>query len=183
MKKIIACILVVAMSCALFGCLPEMTAVEKFLLAVGKMDIAAMQKELVPDETTGSFYRKLQNADLSEEALEVLRKLYSAVQYTIGEVSSENAKEKTVSVTIRIPDMEKIRSLATARILVSGDSPEMVLMAMLAEGQISSNMSKEYSFSVKMTETDGSFKIPYGDKANADFVKALALAEMFDFMN
>jgi hypothetical protein len=44
-------------------------------------------------------------------------------------------------------------------------------------------MMKEYTVSVKMTESDGVWKIPYGDKENVDFVKALALAEMIDFMN
>ena len=101
----------------------------------------------------------------------------------MGEISSDTVGEKTVSVTVRAPDMEKIRSLITAELLVSGKSSEKALGDMLAEGKISRNMMKEYNVSVKMEESDGEWKIPYGDKANAEFVKALALAEMMDLMN
>ena len=182
MKKWIACILIVALSCSLFGCISKMTAVENFLLATVKMDLPAMQAEMVPDESAGSVYMKLQNADLSDESLTALRGLYSLVQYTIGETSSEGA-EKYVSVTVKAPDMERIRSLAAAQILVSGNSADELIGDMLEDGSISGNMMKEYSVSVKMTETDGEWKIPYGDKANAEFAKILSLAEMIDFLN
>ena len=182
MKKWIACILIVAVCCSLFGCLAGTTAVESFLLATGKMDLSTMRAALVPDETTGSLYRKLQNTGLTDDAMTVLRDLYGLVRYTMGEVSAESKGEKTVTVTMQAPEMERIRSLISAELLVSGDSPEKILGDMLAEGTISRNMMKEYTVSVKMTESDGVWKIPYGDKANADFAKALALAEMIDFM-
>ena len=183
MKKWIACILVVVLSFSLFGCVSKMTAVENFLLATVKMDPDAMQAEMVPDESAGSVYMKLQNADLSDEALTALRGLYALVQYKVGEISSEGTGEKYVSVTVKVPDMERIRSLAAAQILVSGNSADEVIGEMLEDGSISQNMMKEYSVSVKMTETDGEWKIPYGDKANAEFAKILSLAEMIDFLN
>ncbi len=183
MKKWIACVLIVALSCSLFGCLAKMTAVENFLVAAGKMDPAAMRAELMPDEKTGSLYRKLQDADLTEEALTVLRDLYALVQYTMGETSAESNGEKTVTVTMRVPDMERIRSLVLAETLVSGNSAAKILGDMLAEGKIAQNMMKEYAVSVKMTESDGAWKIPYGDKENAEFAKALSLAEMMDLVN
>lgn len=183
MKKWIACILVIAFSCSLFGCLAKMTAVESFLLATGKMDFAAMRAELVPDEKAGSMYTKLQKVNLDEETLGVLTEFYSLMQYTIGESSSEAAGEQTVAITLKVPDVERILSLAKAQILVSGDSAASILEDMLSDGSISKSMMKDYSLSVKMTETDGGWKIPYGDKENADFVKALSLAEMLDFIN
>ena len=79
--------------------------------------------------------------------------------------------------------MQRIRSLAEAQVLVSGDSAADVVGEMVADGSVGKNMMKEYSLSVKMTETDGMLKIPCGDTENADFVKALALAEMIDFIN
>lgn len=182
MKKWIACILIVTVCCSLFGCLAGMTAVESFLVATGKMDLTAMRAELVPDETTGSLYRKLQNTALTDGTITVLRDLYALVHYTIGEVSAESNGEKTVSVALRVPDMERIRSLVSAELLVSGDSAEKILGNMIAAGTISQNMMKEYTISVKMTKSDSVWKIPYGDKANADLAKALALAEMIDFM-
>ncbi len=181
MKKTVAFLLIVAISCLMFGCLEKMTPVENFLLATGKMDFSAMRGELIPDEATGSLYRKLEQADPDEEALQVLRDLYSLVQYQIGE-SSSDGKKKTVSLTLKVPDMERIRSLATAQTLVSGDSAAAVVGEMLADGSVAKNMMKEYSLSVTMTETDGAFKIPYGDKENADFAKALSIAEMIDFL-
>jgi hypothetical protein len=44
-------------------------------------------------------------------------------------------------------------------------------------------MMKEYSLSVKMIQTDGVWSIPCGDKENADFVSALAIADMIEFLN
>lgn len=182
MKKTIALILIVAIGCSLTGCFQQMTPVENFLLAIKKMDLAAMRAEMVPDETAGSAYRKLGNADLNEESLQALGELYSLVQYKMGEVSSDG-DVKTVSVTLKVPDMERIRSLAMTQILVSGDTAATVIGGMLADGSVSQNMMKEYTLSVKMTETDGVFKIPYGDKENAAFAKALAIAEMIDFLS
>ncbi len=183
MKKWIAFILIVVISCSLFGCLSKTTAVERFLLATKDMGFEAMRAELVPDEKTGSMYTKLQKTDPDEDTLRILTEFYSLMQYTVGEASSDTAGEQTVSVTMKVPDVERILSLAKAQLLVSGDSAAEIIENMLEDGSISKNMMKEYSLSVKMTETDGAWKIPYGDKENADFVKALSLAEMLDFIN
>lgn len=184
MKKWIACILVVVMSCSLFGCLAKMTPVENFLLATVKMDFTSMQNEIVPDEKVGSFYLKLQNLkQMDEEALHVLRALYSLAEYKMGETVSVSESEQKVAVTLKVPDMERIRSLAKAQMLVSGNSAGETLNRMISDGTVSESIIKEYSLSVKITKTESGWKIPYGDKENVDFVKALALAEMIDFMN
>ena len=181
MKKTVAFILIVALVCSFGGCFAKMTPVETFIIACTKMDITAMCAELVPDDATGSLYLKLKNANPDEDALAVLRALYSLVQYTMGEVSSDGG-EQTVSVTLKAPDMERIRSLAITQTLVSGDSAAEAIRTMLDDGSISRSMMKEYSLTVKMTETDGAWKIPCADKENADFMGALALAEMIDFL-
>ena len=183
MKKLMAFVLIVALCAALSGCMAKMTPAESFLLAIRKMDLAAMRAELTPDEKVGSLYMKLQNADLNEETQAALRKLYSLVQYTVGDISSVGKGVQTVSLTLRVPDTERIRSLIAAQVLVLGESPASILENMLSDGSVSQNMMKEYSVSVKMTEEDGGWKIPYGDKENADFVKALSVAEMIDFLN
>ena len=184
MKKIMALLLIAGICCSLFGCVGKMTPVENFLLAVKKMDLAAMKTELTPDETTGSFYLKLQSLRASDaESLRVIRDLYALVQYTMGETAAAQNGAKTVSVTLKVPDMERIRSLAEAQNLVSGDSTEKIVGDMIANGSVTKSMMKEYSFAVKITETDGVWRIPYGDKENAAFAEALALADMIDFFH
>ena len=183
MKKLVAFILVICLACALFGCAATMTPVENFLVATEKMDFSAMKAELVPDERVGSFYLKLKNMNpLTEGSVEALKSLYGYMEYTMGETSPAENGAKTVSVKIKIPDVERILTLAKAQLLVSGESAESIIMAMIDDGSVK-NTLKEATFTVKMTETDGVWKIPYGDKENADFVKALSLAEMIDFMD
>ena len=182
MKKTIAFVLIVAISCSLFGCMAKMTPVENFLLATKKMDIASMRAEIVPDETVGSLARKLENADIDEESLQALKAIYALVQYTVGEISTEGNVKK-VAVTLKAPDMERIRALTSTQILVSGDTASAVIGEMVEDGSVSKSMMKEYSVSVKMIQTDGVWLIPCGDKENADFVNALAIAEMIEFLS
>lgn len=182
MKKTIAFVLIVAISCSLFGCMAKMTPVENFLLATKEMDIASMRAEIVPDETVGSLARKLENADIDEESLQALKAIYALVQYTVGEISTEGNVKK-VAVTLKAPDMERIRVLTSTQILVSGDTASAVIGEMVEDGSVSKSMMKEYSVSVKMIQTDGVWLIPCGDKENADFVNALAIAEMIEFLS
>ena len=183
MKKMLALVLVLCMCSALFGCASAMTPAEKFLMAVRKADFSAMKAELVSDEKVGSFYLKLQNMSaLNEEATAALVDLYSLMEYTIEETSSEKDGVKTAAVKIKIPDMARILSLAEAQMFVSAASPAAIIGEMISNGSVQKTM-KELSFTVKMTQTDGAWKIPYGDKENAELVKALALAELIDFMD
>ena len=182
MKKTIALVLIVAISCSLFGCMAKMTPVENFLLATKKMDIASMRAEIVPDETVRSLDSRLANADLDEDSLQTLKALYALVQYTIGETSTEGNVKK-VAVTLKAPDTERIRFLTTTQVLVSGETASALIEEMINDGSISKNMMKEYSVSVKMIQADGVWLIPCGDKENADFVSALAIADMIEFLN
>ena len=140
-----------------------------------------MKNELVPDESIGSLYRKLQNtSDIGEDSLRVLRDLYSMITYTVGESSESENGIKTVQITMKIPDMERIRSHVQTKILVSADSAETIVGNMIADGSIAKGWMSEHTFSVELKETDGVFKIDYDSKANAQWKEALAIEKMID---
>ena len=178
MKKIIALLLAVWMLVSLTGCSESMTSAERFLLAVKKMDFEAMKNELVPDQKLGSLYLKL-DADVDEAALSALRNLYALAQYTIGEISEETGAEKTVEITLKIPDMERIREQARAKVMVSSETAEKIVGDMIADGSIPKTMIVESKFSVKMVKTEDGWKIPYAE--NKDFAQALAIENMIEF--
>ena len=129
-----------------------------------------------------SLDSRLANADLDEDSLQTLKALYALVQYTIGETSTEGNVKK-VAVTLKAPDTERIRFLTTTQVLVSGETASALIEEMINDGSISKNTMKEYSVSVKMIQADGVWLIPCGDKENADFVSALAIAEMIEFLS
>ena len=178
MKKIIALLLAVWMLFSLTGCSEGMTSAENFLLAVKKMDFEAMKNELVPDQKLGSLYLKL-DSDVDETALSALQNLYALAQYTIGEISEEGSAEKTVEVTLKLPDMERIREQARAKVMVSAETAEKIVGDMIADGSISKTMIVESTFSVKMVKTEDGWKIPYAE--NKDLAKALSIENMIEF--
>ena len=180
MKKVLAFFLAACMLVLFVGCSGKMTPAEKFLLAVKKMDFTAMKNELIPDEKLGSLYLKLETAP-QEDTLLVLRNLYALVHYTIGEVSEAENGVKTVRITLKTPDMERICNLARVEAMASADSAEQIVGNMIADGSVSGSMMLENTFSVKMTEADGVWKIPYGDKENEAFANALAIEDMIAF--
>ena len=181
MKKIIAFILTVCILLfSLAGCSGSMTSAEKFLLAVKKMDFSAMKNEMVPDETFGSLYLKLDTVP-AEDSVSALRDLYSLVQYSMGEITEESADEKTVEITLKTPDIKRICEQTRAKVMASSDSAENIVGAMISDGSIAKTMMTEMTVSVKMTKTDGEWKIPFGDKENKTFADALAIDDMMDF--
>ena len=178
MKKIIALLLAVWMLFSLTGCSESMTSAERFLLAVKKMDFEAMKTELVPDQKLGSLYLKL-DSNVDEAALSALRNLYALAQYTIGEISEESSAEKTVEITLKVPDMERIREQARAKAMASSDTAETVVGDMIADGSVSKTMIVECKISVKMVKTEDGWKIPYAE--NKDLAQALAIENMIEF--
>ena len=180
MKKIITFMLAVCILFSLAGCSGSMTSAEKFLLAVKKMDFSAMKNEMVPDETFGSLYLKLDTAP-AEDSVLALRNLYSLVQYSMGEITEESANEKTVEITLKTPDVKRICEQTRAKVMASSDSAENIVGTMISDGSIAKTMMTEIRVSVKMTKTDGEWKIPFGDKENKEFADALAIGDMMDF--
>lgn len=181
MKKIIALVLAVWMIFSLSGCSENMTSAERFLLAVKKMDFASMKNELVADEKLGSLYWKLDSdLALEEESQIALRNLYALVRYTMGEISEENTTEKTVEITLKVPDMKRIREQVKAKVMASSGTAETIVGEMISDGTIEKTMILESTISVKMTKTDdGEWKIPYA--ANKNLAGALAIEDMIDF--
>ena len=180
MKKIIALLLAVWMLFSLTGCSEGMTSAENFLLAVKKMDMTAMKNELVPDEKLGSLYLKLDSAP-QEESLSALRELYALMHYTMGEISENGNGVKTARVTLKVPDVERICSLVKVQAMVNADSAEKIVTDMIADGSVAGTMMLEKTVTVKMTEENGVWKIPYGDKENEAFADALAIGDMISF--
>ena len=178
MKRILALFLAVCTLVLFAGCAGKMTSAENFLLAVKKMDFEAMKNELVPDQKLGSLYLKL-DSDVDETALSALQNLYALAQYTIGEISEESSAEQTVEVTLKIPDMERIREQARAKVMVSAETAEKIVGDMIADGSISKTMIVESTFSVKMVKTEDGWKIPYAE--NKDLAKALSIENMIEF--
>jgi hypothetical protein len=180
MKKIIAFMLAVCVLFSLTGCSGSMTSAERFLLAVKKMDFAAMKNELVPDETFGSFYLKLDTKP-EEDSVLALRNLYALIQYSIGEISEENADEKTVEVTLKTLDAKRICDQTRAKVMASAKSAEQIVGEMISDGSVAKTMMTEGTFTVKMKKTDGEWKIPFEDAENKAFAEALAIDDMIDF--
>lgn len=180
MKKIIAFALAVCVLFSLTGCSESMTSAERFLLAVKKMDFAAMKTELVADETFGSFYLKLDTKP-EEDSLLTLRNLYALVQYSIGEISEETADEKTVEITLKALDVKRICDQVRAKVMASAKTAEQIVGEMIADGSVAKTMMTESTFSVKMKKMDGEWKIPFEDAENKAFAEALAIDDMMDF--
>ena len=179
MKKILAFFLAVCTFFMFVGCSGKTTSAERFLLAVKKADFAAMKNELIPDDKLGSLYSKLDSVP-AEDTLAALGKLYALVHYTVGEISEERGVQ-TVSITLKVPDMERICNLAKVEAMASANSAEKIVGDMIADGSVAKNMMLENTFSVKLTEENGVWKIPYGDKENQAFAQALAIEDMIDF--
>ena len=180
MKRILALFLAVCTLVLFSGCAGKMTSAENFLLAVKKMDMTAMKNELVPDEKLGSLYLKLDSAP-QEESLSALRELYALMHYTMGEISENGNGVKTARVTLKTPDVERICSLVKVQAMVNADSAEKIVTDMIADGSVAGTMMLEKTVTVKMTEENGVWKIPYGDKENEAFADALAIGDMISF--
>ena len=180
MKKIIVFLLTLSILFTLVGCSGNMTSAERFLLAVKKMDFSAMKNELLPDQKVGSLYLKLDSAP-AEDSLLTLRNLYALVKYTVGEISEESNGVQTVEITLKVPDMERICSLAKVHAMGSGESAETIVGNMIADGSVTQGMMLEKTVSVKMVAEDGICKIPYANTENKAFAEALAIEAMIDF--
>ena len=180
MKKVVSLLLALLMLVLFVGCPVRTSSVEDALIAVRKLDLDAFEKLLSAD-TVANFARvRDYDAALTASKREALRSLYGKLQYTMGEESEPENGTKTVSVTLTLPDMAQVRSIAQAEILASGRTVEEIIADMLANGTVASNTTT-VTLSVKLTEQDGAWYIPYSDTENAALLQALALSEMFRF--
>jgi hypothetical protein len=158
-----------------------MSPVENALIAVKNMDVEAFCSCMTSDSATMLSRITSAVGGLGDEERDTLKSLYGLIRYTMGEESAEKDGTKTVSVTVKIPDMARIRTLAEKKILVSAEPANAVISEMLTSGEIEGYYMLDMTLEIALKEEDGKWLIPYTTKANADFVDALYLAEMTAF--
>lgn len=182
MKRLLSVCLILCFVVSFSACGAKMTPVEEALIAVKSMDAEAFSVCMTSDsEMALSRIVGMVKADITEEERATLQSLYGLIRYTMGEESEEMGGVKTVKVTVKLPDMARVRTLAEKKILVSAETANAVVSEMLASGEIEGNYMLEAVWEVKMTEEDGKWLIPYTDKANDAFVSGLYLSEMLTF--
>lgn len=177
MKKMVCLCLVLMLFFVFCSCDAKMTAAENYLIAVKQLDEKGIQSSLImSDEALQRCFDHI-----GEEEKTALSELYALTVYDIGETKTASGS-KYVEVSVKLPDMEKILSLAKMQILVTAESAEQVVHTMLADGTIAKTMMKQSDFYVKMTENaDGEFLIDRNDEENKAFFDAIALENMMTF--
>ncbi len=184
MKRLLSVCLILCLVVSFSSCGAKMTPVENALIAVKSMDMEAFSACMTSDSETalsrivGAF-----KADISEEERATLQSLYGLIRYTMGEETEASDGVKTVSVTVKIPDMARVRTLAEKKILVSAETANAVVSEMLASGEIEKSYMLETVWEIKMIEEEGSWLIPYTDKTNDAFASGLYLSEMLTFFS
>lgn len=182
MKRLLLLCLVFCMALGCFGCADGMSPVEHALIAIQAMDVDTFSSYMSSDsDTLFSRMRKTYQEDIHEQKRDTLRSLYGLLRYTMGEEAAVSNGVKTIAVTVTLPDMTRVRTLAEKRILVSAETAESVVREMLDSGEIEKGYMIEAVWQVKLVEEDGEWRIAYSDKANDAFVSDLYLSEMLTF--
>lgn len=182
MKRLLSVCLVLCFVVSFSACGAKMTPVEEALIAVKALDAEAFSACMTSDsETALSRIVSTVKTDISEEERATLQSLYGLIRYTMGEESEAMNGAKTVKVTVKLPDMARVRTLAEKKILVSAETANAVVSEMLTSGEIEQNYMLETVWEIKMTEEDGKWLIPYTDHANDAFASGLYLLEMLMF--
>ena len=182
LKRLLSLCLVFCLAVSFFACTDGMSPVENALIAVKGMDMAAFSSYMTSDsDMMLSRITDALETGADDEERETLKSLYGLIRYTMGEESAEKNGEKTIAVTVKIPDMARIRTLAEKKILVSAETANAVISEMLVSGEIESYYMLDAVWQITVREEDGKWLIPYNDKVNADFVSGLYLAEMTAF--
>ena len=181
MKKIVSFVLLAAVIFVFVGCSGGMSPVEEALLAVRKVDIAALEKLLTPETRAVTDSMREYDKMLDTERQDVLLSLYALLEYTMGEESALDNGVKTVSVTVRAPDMARIRALAEKRVLASGEAVYEAVDAMLRDGSVAKSYMVERTLAVRLEQRDGAWRIPYSEAANGAPLEMLSLSEMLRF--
>lgn len=187
MKKSVALLLVMAMLFSFAGCMTQhYSYAEDFLIAARTLDFDAMSTYVVLPTTSSSVpfaQEKHYAAMLDEQEKSALISLYSMLQYTMGDVSIMEDYAKSVAVTLKIPDFERIRSLVQAKLLVSGASASEIVREMIEDGTIAKIYMTEKKIQIGMmkSESDDEFYISYNERDNAALIEAFSFIEMLRF--
>lgn len=182
MKRLISVCLILCFVVSFSACSNQMNPAENALIAIKNMDMDAFFSCMTADsETALSRIRGMYDTDISTDERETLRSLYGLIRYTMGEEIEGADGTKTVSVSVKLPDMARVKTLAEKKILVSASTANDAVSEMLASGEIEKNYMLEAVWTIKLNEEDGAWRIDYADKANEAFVADLYLSEMFAF--
>jgi hypothetical protein len=159
-----------------------MSPIENALIAVKSMDMNAFASYMTSD-SEASLSRVVTSFEtgLTEEEKGTMRNLYSLIRYTMGEEVPLSEDTKAVTVSVKIPDMARVRTLTEKKILVSAETANEVISGMLESGEIAGYYMLDTTWQIMVKKEDGKWKISYADKANEPFVSALYLAEMTAF--
>ena len=182
LKRLISVCLILCFVVSFSACSNQMNPAENALIAIKNMDMDAFFSCMTADsETALSRIRGMYDTDISTDERETLRSLYGLIRYTMGEEIEGADRTKTVSVSVKLPDMARVKTLAEKKILVSASTANDAVSEMLASGEIEKNYMLEAVWTIKLNEEDGAWRIDYADKANEAFVADLYLSEMFAF--
>ena len=182
MKRLIAFSLILCLALVFSACSNEMSPVENALIAVKGMDVNAFASYMTSDsEAALSRIVTSFETGLTAEEKETMKDLYSLIRYTMGEEVSLSEDTKTVTVSVKIPDMARVRTLTEKKILVSAETANDVISGMLESGEIAGYYMLDATWQIVMKKEDGNWRISYADKANESFVSALHLTEMTAF--
>ena len=182
LKRLIAFSLILCLALFFSACSNEMSPVENALIAVKGMDVNAFASYMMSDsEAALSRIVTSFETGLTAEEKETMKDLYSLIRYTMGEEVSLSEDTKTVTVSVKIPDMARVRTLTEKKILVSAETANDVISGMLESGEIAGYYMLDATWQITMKKEDGKWKISYADKANEPFVSTLYLAEMTAF--
>ncbi len=181
MKKFLSLCLIVCIVFSMSACGTEMSPAENALIAVKALEMEDFFDCMTSNADTASVRIQSLYASLEESEKISLRSLYALLQYTIGEETEETGDAKTISVTVKHPDMDRIKTLAEKKLLVSAETAQKVISDMMESGEISGYYMAEETFELLLKKEDGKWKLSYADKANETFFEMLYLTEMISF--
>lgn len=181
MKKWCSFVLILGLLVMFVSCAGAETPVEQILLAARDMKIDVIDGLVTEDTKLVTQTMLAYRARLDETETEVLRTLYSRLQYTIGEETESAIGRKTLHIKLTLPDMVKIRSLADAQVATLGISAAEAIRLLISDGTVDRNLVIREMDVVLEMESD-EWKIPYSGAVNADLIEALYLADMLRFV-
>ncbi len=178
MKKLLSLLLTVCLLlAALTACSDGMSAAENALISLKDMDMEAFASFMTSDSDAelSRICATYEGLDEAEKA--TLKRVYGQLRYTMGETSEEANGKKTVSVTVKLPDIAKLRTLANAQIVFGKTANESVT-ELLDKGTAE---IREITWEIALAEENGAWLVVYTEKANAAFLADLGLSELIGF--
>ncbi|MBQ9748244.1 MAG: hypothetical protein IJV98_05615 [Clostridia bacterium] len=178
MKRLLFLLLALCLILALMsGCTERMSAAESALIAVKEMDLAALSSCVTP-ETQAQITRMQRTYEgLDETERATLVRLYAQIRYTIVGTTDTADGGRTVTVTAKLPDMSRVRTLANAQIVFGKTANESVT-EILDGGKAD---VRDVTWEIVLAKHDGEWLVCYDEKINGAWIADLGLTEMLAF--